>query len=323
MLILIPLLVSAGVLSSCATRGVIQAEEYFEIGLAFFNLGRFAEAETWFNRARAADRTMVASEYNLGRIAFATGHFAEAAGYFESILERDPENVMALKAAAFSRIKNGDLEKADALYARVLALVPESADNGFNHALVLFAMERFEESEEVLKRFPLALEENASSILLLARAQKAQNKIEAIDSFAHWLTIHTGDPNPLGIFEYGQALEAGGFYARALEQYDAAIAALVREIPALSRATARFARARLLLTVDPDNPEGMPEFNNAISGGFDDTDAIRDLFNDTRVTSDNRDEIRRVWNDLMIRAAEAAGEIIEAEEDDDEEDEDT
>jgi len=138
---------------SCATQRdaweTNRAEEFFNIGMAYFELGRFADAQTWLNRARTADRTLVASEYNLGRIAFETGRFGDAARYFEGVLARDPDNIMALKAAAFMRIRNGDFERAEALYLRILELVPESADDGFNYALVLFGMGRYEESEEV------------------------------------------------------------------------------------------------------------------------------------------------------------------------------
>ena len=83
-------------LSSCASRAATRAEEYFSIGMAYFEMGKYAEAELWLNRARAVDKTMTASEYNLGRIAFERGRYEEAARHFENILIRDPDNVMAL-----------------------------------------------------------------------------------------------------------------------------------------------------------------------------------------------------------------------------------
>ncbi|MDR2258264.1 MAG: tetratricopeptide repeat protein, partial [Treponema sp.] len=92
--------------SSCATWGA-SAEEYYSLGMAYFELGKFEEAEKWLNRARAADKTKTASEYNLGRIAFEAGRYQDAAKLFERILKKDPENVMALKAAAYTRIKTG------------------------------------------------------------------------------------------------------------------------------------------------------------------------------------------------------------------------
>jgi len=283
---------------SCTSQAVrtVQAEEYFSIGLAYYELGKFTDAEVWFNRARAADKTMVASDYNLGRIAFETQRYADAARYFESVLALDNDNVMALKAAAYSRIKNGDLEKAEALYDRVLALVPESADDGFNYALVLYGLEKFEDSEAVLNKYPFSLEEKPSSILLFARAQKAQNKVEAVDSYAKWLIVHTGAANPQGLYEYAQVLEGAGLYARAIEQYRDAIKALARDTADLKKSALMFEEARLLLTADPDNEEGLTAFGNAVDEGFSDTEAFDALLLDTRISNARKDELRRIFD---------------------------
>jgi tetratricopeptide (TPR) repeat protein len=291
---------------SCASQDTVQAEEYYTIGMAFFELGKFPEAEMWLNRARAADKTRVATEYNLGRIDIETGRYEEAARYFERILDEDPDNVMALKAAAYSRIKNGDIEKAEALYMKVLTFVPESADNGFNYALVLYGLKKYQDCEDVLINYPIALEEKPSSVLLLARAQKAMNKIEAVDTYAKWIIFFdTGKVNPQGLYEYAQVLEDAGHYARALEQYDAAIEALTQDSGELKKTTLRFEKARLLLAADPENEEGMTEFKSAISDGFKDTDAIETMLLDERLTKDNKTEIQRVLTDLLIKEQEA------------------
>ena len=287
-------------LVSCVTRGAAQAEEYFSIGMAYFEMGKFAEAEMWLNRARSADKTMLASEYNLGRIAFETGRYEEAARIFESILKSDSDNVMALKAAAYSRIKNGDIEKAETLYGRVLDLVPESADDGFNYALVLYGLEKYEESEQVLNKYPIALEEKAPSVLLLARAQRAMNKVEAIDTYNKWSIVNAGASNAQGLYEYAQVLEEAGLYARALDQYNGAIAALSRDTETLKKSTIRFGKARLLLTVDPENSEGMTEFTNAIREGYADIEAIDELLLDERITQPNRDEIRKLKEGIEV-----------------------
>jgi tetratricopeptide (TPR) repeat protein len=311
----------AAALGSCATKGAAQAEEYFSIGMAFFDLGRFQEAEQWLNRARSADRTMVASEYNLGRIAFETGRFEEAARLFERILVSDPENVMALQAAAFARIKNGDLQRAESHYSRVLALVPENADDGFNHALVLYALERYKESEEVLNRYPFALDERAPSVLLLARNHKAQEKVEAIDTYARWVIVNADDANPRGFFEYAEVLEAGGFYARALEQYEVAINTITKDSEDFTKSMVMFEKARLLLTVDPQNSEGIQVFNASITAGFADTAAIRALLDDQRLSNTSRAEVRKVLEDLLIKERAAQREAEESEEEDEEEEE--
>ena len=89
---------------SCAGLAT-SAEEYYSIGMAYYEMGKYEEAERWLNRALSRNRTMSASEYNLGRIAFGTGRYRDALKKFNAILKKDPQNVMALKAAAYTRIK--------------------------------------------------------------------------------------------------------------------------------------------------------------------------------------------------------------------------
>jgi len=286
---------------SCATRGAAQAEEYFSIGMAYFEMGKFAEAEMWLNRARSTDKTMLASEYNLGRIAFETGRYEEAAVSFENILKKDPDNTLALKAAAYSRIKNGNFEKAEALYDKVLELVPESADDGFNYALVLYGLKKYEDCEDVLNKYPFALEEKAPSVLLLARAQREMNKIEAVDTFAKWAIVNDGAANPQGFLDYARVLEKAELYARALEQYDAAINAIKNDTETLKKSTVRFEKSRLLLTVDPDNEDGIKEFSAAIEEGFSDITAIEALSLDQRINKYHKDEIEKVLNNLKAK----------------------
>ena len=283
------------VLGGCANRWRLSAEEYFAIGMAYFEIAQnvtanrdhfFREAERWLNRARARDRTMAASTYNLGRLHFEMGRFEEAARQFETILAQDPYNVLALRAAAYTRIRSGELEKASALYERFLALVPESADDGYNHALVLFAMQRYAEAEQVLRRNEFALMENADFLLLYARAKNRQGKPEAIDSYATWL-VHNTDGRIR--FEYAEVLENWALYARALDEFRAALEELGAADPL--RPEVRFAVARVLLVADPGNVEGLSELRGAVDDGYADFDAIEGLLDDDRISAYDRDEI--------------------------------
>jgi tetratricopeptide (TPR) repeat protein len=268
---------------------VTSAEEYYAIGMAYFDNGKYAEAEKWLNRAKAMDKTKTASEYNLGRIAFETKRYDEAFRYFNGILAKDPDNVMSLKAAAYTKVKMGDLESASAFYDRVLALTPESADDGYNYALILYVMEKYEESSAVLAKYPFALLENSDVILLNARLLRVQDKSEAMDWYARWLETNSSSQIR---YEYVLILEEHGFYARALEQCRTAL----KDLPAGSnepkKADVRFRLARLLLIADPDNDEGLTELREAISEGFDDIDALDALANREGIA--NKEEIQRI-----------------------------
>jgi len=294
-------------LCGCVSSGAA-AEEYFSIGMAYYDMGKYAEAEKWLNRAKARDRTMTASEYNLGRIAFETGRFEDAARHFESVLKRDPNNVLAIRAAAYTRIRNGDIEKAEELYGRLLALVPESADDGYNHALVLFAMKKFPEAEEVLKNNEFALLENNDVLLLYARSRKEQGKVEAIDDYASWLS-NNNDAKVR--YEYAQLLEMHEQYARALEEYRTAHTALPAGSADPSKPELRFTIARLLFIADSEKSEGVTELRGAVADGFVDTEVIETLLDDNRISDANKEEIRTIVTDIK-RAADAARAAEEA-----------
>ena len=270
---------------SCASDAVT-AEEYFTLGMAFFEIGRYPEAEYWLTRARTADRTMVASEYNLGRIAFETGRYDDALRNFQSVLGRDPDNVMVLRAAAFTCIRLGNFTQAENYYSRLLGIVPDSADNGFNHALVLYAMERYRDSEAVLLKFPDALNDDPNALLLLARVQNAGNNIEAIDSYARWISGNPADPNV--IYEYAQVLEKHELFALALEQYRECLALLLQDQEKLRRSNLRFKIARVIFIADPGNDEAIAELNMAIELGFNDIEALEALSVDTRIDDNQR-----------------------------------
>jgi tetratricopeptide (TPR) repeat protein len=289
---------------SCASFGA-SPEEYYSIGMAYFDLGKFEEAERWLNRAKAADKTKVASEYNLGRIAFETGRYEEAAVIFDRILARDPKNTMALKAAAYTRIKTGELTKAEQYYQRILALIPESADDGYNYALVLFAIKKFEEAEQVLLKNPYALEDNKDVLLLYARTQKAQGKVEAVDTYAKFLLTNS---DPKARYEYAQTLEAADLYAKAIEEYRAALNELSQDSTDPKRQDLRFGLARALLIADGENPEGLTELEGAVSGDFTDMEALENMVANEKLSLANRNRIR----DIVTRMKQTAAENDEA-----------
>ncbi|MDR0707666.1 MAG: tetratricopeptide repeat protein [Treponema sp.] len=286
---------------SCVSDA-ISAEEYFAIGMAYFDMGKYAEAEAWLIKARSAKKTVTASDYNLGRIAFETKRYEEAARYFERVLAKDPNNVQALKAVAYTRIKTGELDKAEAYYSRTLEMAPESADSGYNYALVLYALKKYDKAEEILAQHPVALRENKDSLLLYARVQKAQSKPEAVDSYALWLAAND---DPQARYEYGVCLEYTRLYALALETYRAAYEAMPADNKNPTKPEARFAIARVSLIADSDNDEGIAELEGAIMDGFTDFDAVALLLTEDGVSEARKADIQRVIDNPPSRTSEA------------------
>jgi tetratricopeptide (TPR) repeat protein len=276
--------------------------------MAYFDLGKYEEAEKWFNRARTVDKTKTASEYNLGRIAFETGRYEEAARHFENILVRDPSNITALKAAAYTRIKTGDYGKAEELYGRVLLLVPESADDGYNYALVLYAVKKYEKAAEVLGAYSFALEENNELLLLYARSLGALGRIEAADYYAKWLG---NSSDSLVSYEYARVLEQGELYAKALEQYQQALTTLPADNTEPGKAGLHFTIARLLLIADSEGGKGLEELRAAVNEGFADTELMTALLSDKKIRNADKEEIQKIITEMGEKARKEA-EAIEA-----------
>jgi len=281
------------ILNGCASK--TSAQEYYSLGMAYYDLGKFDEAEKWLDRARKADRTMTASTYNLGRIAYEMKRYEEAAKYFETVLKKDKDNVLALKAAAYSRIKTGDIEIAEKHYARLLSLVPESADDGYNHALVLFALERYAKAEEVLEKYPASLLENKDTMLLYARCQAKLKKVEAIDSFSNYLSVNTSDAKAR--YEYAQVLEDNVLYARAIEEYRKALTDTTATAVNPQKNEVRFALARTLIVADGDNTEGVTELQNAVSEGFNDIPAVEKILT-LKINAANKTSVQNIIGNM-------------------------
>ncbi|MCL2208627.1 MAG: tetratricopeptide repeat protein [Treponema sp.] len=291
MFLLLPVLVITG-----CTSAAISAEEYYSIGMAYFELGKYEEAERWLSRAKSTNRTMIASQYNLGRLAFERQRYNEAAGYFEDILKRDHNNILALRAAAYTRIKTGEIDIAQKHYQKLLELVPENADDGYNHALVLYAMGRYSGAEEILEKYRTSLLEKSEVRLLYARVQDAQNKTEAINSYSLWLS---GNTDAKVRYEYGQALERNEYYARAAAEYRKALTETSnRELTGIIR----FALGAVLLVADRNSSEGITEVREAVNGGFNDLEAAEKLLTRQGISPANIEIIRGIINDMKLAA---------------------
>ncbi|WP_461246119.1 tetratricopeptide repeat protein [Treponema sp. R6D11] len=286
-------------LNGCAGRAA-SAQEYYALGMAYYDLGKFYEAEKWLNRARQSDRTMTASTYNLGRIAYEMKRYEDAAKYFEAVLKRDKDNVLALKAAAYSRIKTGDIEIAEKHYAKLLTLVPESADDGYNHALVLFALERYAKAEEVLEKYSAGLLENKDTMLLYARCQAKLKKVEAIDSYSNYLSFNT---DAKARYEYAQVLEDNSLYARALEEYRKALTEIAATAVNPQKCEVRFALARAMIIADGENAEGITELQNAVGEGFNDIPAVEKILT-LKISAANKTSVQTIIGNMRKSATE-------------------
>src|SRR5688572_23527844 len=77
-----------------------QAKKFFETGVAHYEAGRFADAETQFAAALALMPGRVSVLTNLGAARLKLGKLQEAAAVLDEALAQEPDNVEALSHCA-------------------------------------------------------------------------------------------------------------------------------------------------------------------------------------------------------------------------------
>jgi tetratricopeptide (TPR) repeat protein len=164
-------------------------------------------------------------------------------------------------------------------------------------------MKKFAEAEQVLKNHEFALLDNNDVLLLYARAQKEQNKPEAIDTYNKWFVNNTSAQVS---FEYGQLLESQELYARAQEEYRAVLEGLPSGSVDPSKQEVRFTIARLLLIAEAASNKGITELQEAVNEGFVDTEAINKLLDEARISAANKESIRAIVTQIEQATAAVA-----------------
>ncbi len=277
-------------LFSCVTGPAsVSEDELYSIGKAYFDLGKYTEAEVWFQKASRYKKTEAASLYYIGRILFIQQKYDEAAQIFENLLKKDTSNLMLLKAAAFSYLASQNYEKAEALYKKVVALSPESKDSGYGYALVLYGLKKYDDALSILKKLNADSGEDRDALLLLARTEKKLGYPEALDHYSKWLD--KGD-NPTVLKEFAEVAAGQLLFARAIEALKK-IKQTGREAEAgLQKGEIDFLLGKYIMISDSSDNQGLKNIESALALGYNDETQIDLLLSDPRLSDNQKQSIK-------------------------------
>ncbi|AEJ19638.1 tetratricopeptide repeat protein [Gracilinema caldarium] len=282
------------VLSCVSGPASISEEELYSLGKAYYDLGKYTEAEIWFQKASKYSKTKNASMYYLGRIAFQQQKYTKAASIFEILLNKDKDNVILLKAAAFSNLKALNFEKAELYYRRVIELVPESKESKYGYALVLYGIQKYSESYQLLKEMKADDGNDKDALLLLARTEKMLAYPEAIDHYSQWLKKND-DPQILK--EYAEVAEQLALYSRAIEALKKIKQTNREELAGLQKGEVDFRIGRLIIFADPLDNQGFKHIESALSAGYQNKEQFDVLLADTRLTETQKRTLQTLFYD--------------------------
>jgi tetratricopeptide (TPR) repeat protein len=279
---------------SCASGPAsVSEDELYSLGKAYYDLGKYSEAEVWFQKASTFKKTKNASMYYLGRIAFQQQKYEDAARIFEALLKSDQDNILLLKAAAFSNLKAQKFEKAELQYKRVIELVPGSKDSTYGYALVLYGLQKYDDAYRLLKDLKADSGEDRDALLLLARTEYKLSFPEALDHYTKWL--EKGD-DPVVLKEFAEVAEQQALYSRAIEAYKKIKQTNREELAGLQKGETDFLIGRLLLLADPSDGQGIKSIETALSAGYNSKEEFDALLADYRLTEDQRQALMALFS---------------------------
>ena len=151
------ILISAGGLAACSVldRGADKAPvatttpagQAVEAGLAKHVTGDLTGASADYNTALQNDPKNVLALYNLGLIAQTQGDDTGAEARYQEVLKNDPNYHPALFNLAIIRKAAGDITEAERLYRRAIEVRPEDAGAHLNLGLLLRETGRKEQGD--------------------------------------------------------------------------------------------------------------------------------------------------------------------------------
>jgi tetratricopeptide (TPR) repeat protein len=278
------LLAGLALLEACATdtRNKSVAAEYYNIGNAYFEIGKYDLAARYFEDSLRLDPSLTKAEYNLALVQIRLKKSAEAQKILEKLLSDDPRNTTVLAALAWALHAEGKDDQALARYKTILEIDAGNKDALYNSALILWKLDK---KQDALERFRKLLDiapDDTDTLYdlgsLLLSMDQPQAAIEYLDRY---LQKKPDDADAQLLL--AACYERTQNYVQALAAYER-MAAINPKDP-----RAWWGQARLLLTAVEDPDKGMAALQKALELGFHDMDAVRALLATPQLLA--RDEV--------------------------------
>jgi len=125
---------------------------WHQLGVVYFQLQRYGDARTCFERYLAVVPTRVADTRGLAHALYSLGRYEEARAHYERVIAAAPGDTEALRGLAITRYRLGDVDGALADLKRVLERDPSHADAWTWKSQVLLDLDRAEEARAAAEK---------------------------------------------------------------------------------------------------------------------------------------------------------------------------
>ena len=295
------LLLSLVLLVSCVsspTPAKTLADEYYNLGNAWFDLKKYDQAARAYQTALNWNPDLKIASLNLARAKAELGDAAGALALVEPLASSDPHNlVVAQYRAWLTARQKGPAEAAD-LYRTLAAQLPGDAATQYNAGLSMAAAGKDDEALKALQTWKSLDGKKPEGLTALAELLDKTGSPDPqawLDAAEAWPENDTHRFAPLAA--RANDLQAAELFGDAVAAWDAALA--LPSSPDQSRAEAQFRRGAVLLLKIEDYDEGSQGVIDAWKAGYHDTKAWKALLEDP----DLKDKVR-LEADLKLSGVE-------------------
>lgn len=270
------------------------AEEYFNLGNAFFELGRYQDSFDYYSRAIRLSDDIPAAGYNLARLHEQRGEYAQAVRVLEDLLAEDPDNGLYRETRAFVRFQQGQRAAAREEYAELIAEYPARVRLRYNLGVLELDADNENRAYRVLSEgVDLAEEDTEYRWVLAEAAYRSNREAEALEHLEVFRGLSADSPDELARLATRQA--EWGFYLASLEILEEIPEAVEREPELL------FLRGAVELRATDDFDRAVDSIAAAVRSGYDPEqqafiDLMETLSEDERRIIENR--VRDIVDEL-------------------------
>lgn len=270
------------------------AEEYFNLGNAFFELGRYQDSFDYYSRAIRLSDDIPAAGYNLARLHEQRGEYAQAVRVLEDLLAEDPSNGLYRETRAFVRFQQGQRSAAREEYAEIIEEYPARVRLRYNLGVLELDAGNEDRAYRVLAEGIDLAEEDAEYRWVLAEAAfRTDRDAEALEHLEVFRGLSADSPDELARLAMRQ--EEWGFYLASLE--------ILEEIPETVDRDPEllFVRGVVELRATDDFDRAVDSLAAAVRSGYDPereefTELLESLSEDERRIIEDR--VRAIMEEL-------------------------
>jgi tetratricopeptide (TPR) repeat protein len=260
-------------------RRVDLAEEYFNLGNAFYDLEEYERAAEYYSEALALEPDLAPATFNLARAYIEAGASSDAIPVLEELRAGETENVLILESLAYAYSEQERYDAAARLYDEVLAESPYRISALYSAALVHLHLEDAARARALLQRAWEVDPDDLDVIFNYGRVLHLLGETETAVSILSEYADEAPAAQTDRLLSVARIYAEARYFARALAVYDRVLA---REA---DNARALFGEAELQLTAVEEPLAGIENLTAALEAGFDDEERAAELLEQENLLS--------------------------------------